>query len=145
VSSGSSRISTGEWTCEWGAWHWALRQNGQSWTCRRAPTIEGHYSNAGWLSSGMRLEYRPRTATSDPKNHPQVIEALLTELGHLGLGLLGAARERTRLRNRGEVAIGWRYLSFGHQGPLRGHWVFAALGKNLFDLGVRAGDDVYRH
>jgi hypothetical protein len=37
----------------------ALRQNGQSWTCRRAPTIEGHYSNAGWLSSGMRLEYRP--------------------------------------------------------------------------------------
>jgi hypothetical protein len=26
---------------------------------------------------------------------------------------------------------------------LRGHGVFAALGKNLFDLGVRAGDDVY--
>src|SRR5437867_5905287 len=28
-------------------------------------------------------------------------------------------------------------------GRLRGHGVFAALGKNLFDLGVRAGDDVY--
>jgi hypothetical protein len=36
----------------------ALRQNGHSWTCRRPPTIEGHYSNVGWLSSGMRLEYK---------------------------------------------------------------------------------------
>ena len=63
----------------------ALRQNGQSWTGRRAPTIEGHYSNAGWLSSGMRLKYRPCTATSGPKNHPQVIEALLAELDQLGL------------------------------------------------------------
>jgi len=87
----------------------ALRQNGQSWTCRRAPAIEGHYSNAGWLSSGMRFEYRPFAAISDPKNHQQVIEVLLTELGQLGLGLLGAPRERTRLRNRGEVAIGWRW------------------------------------
>jgi hypothetical protein len=26
---------------------------------------------------------------------------------------------------------------------LRRHGVFAALGKNLFDLGMRAGDDVY--
>src|SRR3954469_23929983 len=26
---------------------------------------------------------------------------------------------------------------------LRGHGALAALGKNLFDLGVRAGDDVY--
>jgi len=29
----------------------------------------------------MRWEYRPFTATSDPKNHPQVIEVLLAELG----------------------------------------------------------------
>jgi hypothetical protein len=66
----------------------------------------------------------------------------VTELGHLGLGLFGAPRERTRLCNRGEVAIGVHRLSFGHQGRLRGHGVFAALGKNLFDLGVRAGNDV---
>jgi hypothetical protein len=106
----------------------------------------GHYSNAGWLSSGMRFEYRPCTATSGPKNHPQIIEVLLTELGQLGFGLVGAPRERTRLRNRGEVAIGWRRcLGFWRQGRLRGHGVFAAIGKNLFDLGVRAGDDVYRH
>jgi hypothetical protein len=91
----------------------------------------------------MRFEYRPFTATSDLKNHSQVIEVLLAELGQLGLGLLGAARERTHLRNRGEVAIGWRCLGFGRQERLRGHGVFAALGKNLFDLGVRAGDDVY--
>ena len=68
---------------------------------------------------------------------------LLTELSQLGLGLLGAPRERTRLRHRGEVAIGWRCLGFGRQGRLRGHGVFVALGKNLFDLGVRAGNDVY--
>ena len=103
----------------------------------------GHYSNAGWLSSGMRSEYRPCTATSGPKNRPQIIKVLLTELGQLGLGLLGAPRERTRLRNRGEVATGLRCLGFGRPGSLRGHGVFAALGKNLFDLGVRAGDDMY--
>ena len=91
----------------------------------------------------MRLKYRPFTATSDPKNPPQVIEVLLTELGQLGLGLLGARRERTRLRHRGEVATGWHCLGFGRQGHLRGHGVFAALGKNLFDLGVRAGNNVY--
>jgi len=28
-------------------------------------------------------------------------------------------------------------------GTLRGDGVFAALGKNLFDLSVRAGNDVY--
>ena len=122
---------------------WARRHNGQSWTCRRAPTIEGHYSNAGWLSSGMRFEYRPCTATSDPKNHPQVIEVLLTEFGQLGLGLLGAPRERTRLRHRGEVATGLRCLGLGRHGSLRRNGVFAALGKNPFDLGVRAGNDVY--
>ena len=85
----------------------------------------------------------PFTATSDPKNHPQVIEVLLTELGQLGLGLLGAPRRRTRLRHRGEVATGWRCLGCGRHGSLRGNGVFAALGKNLFDLGVRAGTDVY--
>ena len=83
------------------------------------------------------------TATSDPKNHPQVIEVLLTELGQVDLGLRGAPRERTRLRHRAEVAIGWRCLGVGRQGRLRGHGVFAALGQNLFDLGVRAGNDVY--
>ena len=67
----------------------------------------------------------------------------MAELGQLALGLLGAPRERARLRHRGEVAIGVRCLGFGRQGRLRGHGVFAALGKNLFDLGVRAGDDVY--
>ena len=91
----------------------------------------------------MRFEYRPCTATSDPKNHPQVIEVLLTEFGQIGLGLLGAPRERTRLRHGGEVTIDWRCLGFGPRGLLRCHGVFAALGKNLFDLGVRAGDDVY--
>jgi hypothetical protein len=40
----------------------------------------------------MRFEYRPFTATSDPTNHPQVIEVLLTELGQLDLGLLVSAR-----------------------------------------------------
>jgi len=64
------------------------------------------------------------------------------ELGQLGLSLLGAPRERARLRHQGEVATGVRCLGFGRQGHLRGHGVFAALGKNLFDLGVRAGDDV---
>jgi hypothetical protein len=58
VSSGSSRISRGDGHVS-GTRVSALRQNGQSWTCRRAPAIEGHYSNAGWLSSGMRLKYRP--------------------------------------------------------------------------------------
>ncbi len=91
----------------------------------------------------MTLEYRPVRATSGPKNHPQVIEVLLTELGQLGVGLPGAARERTRLRHRGEVAIGLRCLGFGRQGSLRSNGVFAALGKNLFDLGVRPGNDVY--
>jgi len=103
--------------------------------------IEGHYSNAGWLSSGMRLEYRPFTATSDPKNPPQVIEVLVAELGQLGLGVLGA--RRARLRHRGEVATDLRCLGFSRDGSLRGDGVFAALGKNLFDLGVGAGDDVY--
>ena len=91
----------------------------------------------------MRLEYRPFTATAGPNNHPQVIEVRLTELGQLGLGWLGAPREGTRLRHRGEVAIGWRCQGFGRQGRLRRHGVLAALGKNLFDLGVRAGNDVY--
>ena len=90
----------------------------------------------------MRLEYRPFTATTGPKNHRQGIEVLVGELGQLGL-VLGAPRERTRLRHRGAVAIGWRCLGFGRQGRLRSHGVFAALGKNLFDLGVRARDDVY--
>ena len=91
----------------------------------------------------MRFEYRPCTATSDPKNHPQVIEVLLAELAELGLGLRGAPRERARLRHRGEVATGLRCLGFGRRGSLRNNGVFAALGKNLFDLGVRAGNDVY--
>ena len=34
-----------------------------------------------------------------------------------------------------------RCLSFGRDGSLRGTEVFAALGKNLFDLGVRAGTE----
>jgi len=38
-----------------------------------------------WLSSEMRLKYRPFTATSDPKNPQQVIEVLLAERGQLGL------------------------------------------------------------
>jgi len=61
---------------------------------------------------------------------------------HVRLALRGALRERGCLRHRGEVAIGVRRLGFGHQGRLRGHGVFAALEKNLFDLGVRAGNDV---
>ena len=81
----------------------------------------------------MRFEYRPFTATSDPKNHPQVIEVLLAELGQLGLGLLGAA---ARLRNRGEVATGLRCLGFGRPGSLRDSEVCVAFGKNVFDLGV---------
>jgi len=93
VSSGSSPISRGDGHVT-GTGVTALRQNRQSWTCRRAPAIEGHYSNAGWLSSGMRLKYRPCTATSGPKNHPQVIEALLAELGQLGLGLARHASAR---------------------------------------------------
>ncbi len=71
----------------------------------------------------MSLEYRPCTAPSDPKNHPQVIVALVAALG--------------------QVATGVRGLGFGRHGSLCGNGVFAALGKNLFDLGVRAGDDVY--
>ena len=68
---------------------------------------------------------------------------LLTEFGQLGLGLLGAPRERARLRHRGEVATGLRGLGFGRHGSLRSNGVFAALGKNLFDLSMRAGDDLY--
>jgi hypothetical protein len=67
VSSGSASMSTGDEHVS-GYTAYALRHNGQSWTGRRAPTIAGHYSNAGWLSSGMRFEYRPVTAPSDPKN-----------------------------------------------------------------------------
>ena len=66
----------------------------------------------------------------------------MAELGQLGLGLRGA-RASARLRHRGEVATGVRCLGFGRHGSLRGHGVFAALGKNLFDLGVRAGNDVH--
>src|SRR2546425_6615050 len=94
----------------------ALRQNGQSWTCRRAPIIEGHYSNAGWLSSGLRVEYRPVTATSDPKNPPQVIDVLGAELGQLGLGLLGARRERAPSPSRRGRDHGVRCLGFGRHG-----------------------------
>ncbi len=54
-----------------------------------------------------------------------------------------ARRASVHLRNRGQVAIGLRCLGFGRQESLRRNEVCAALGKNLFDLGVRAGDDVY--
>jgi hypothetical protein len=47
------------------------------------------------------------------------------------------------LRHRGEVATGVRRLVFGRHGRLRGDGVIAASGQQLFDLGVRAGDDVY--
>jgi hypothetical protein len=59
--------------------------------------------------------------------------------------LLGAPRERARLRHRGEVATGLRCLGFARHASLRNNnnGVFAALGKNLFDFGVRAGNDVY--
>ena len=70
-------------------------------------------------------------------------DAFVAELGQLDPALLGAPRERARLRHRGEVAIGLRRPGFGHQGRLGGHGVFAALGKNLFDLGVRAGNHVH--
>ena len=40
VSSGPSRISTGDGHAS-GCAAWALRHNGQSWTCRRAPTHRG--------------------------------------------------------------------------------------------------------
>jgi hypothetical protein len=76
----------------------------------------------------------------------QAIEVLVAELGQLGLeglGLLGAPRERARLRYRGKVSTGLRCPGFGRHGSLRSDGVFAALGKNLFDLGVRAGNDVY--
>ena len=67
--------------------------------------------------------------------------ALNVSRSSLTAGLLGAPR--TRLRNRGEVATGVRYLGFGRHGSLWGNGVFAALGKNLFDLGVRAGNNVH--
>jgi hypothetical protein len=54
---------------------------------------------------------------------------------------------------RGFAARGFELVSTGGtaralaaplaERSLRRHGVFAALGKNLFDLGVRAGDDVY--
>ena len=66
----------------------------------------------------------------------------MAELGQLGLGVRGARRERARLRHRGEVATGVRCLALAPIG-LRGHGVLAALGKNLFDLGVRAGNHVH--
>ena len=44
---------------------------------------------------------------------------------------------------RGEVATGLRCLGFGRYGRSRGNGVFAALGKHPFDLGVRAGNNVY--
>jgi hypothetical protein len=43
--------------------------------------VEGHYSNAGWLSSGMRVEYRPFYGNFRSKPPPQVIELLVAELG----------------------------------------------------------------
>ena len=88
-----------------------------------------------------RFEYRPFYGNFGSENPRQVIEVLVAELGQLGLGLRGAPRERTRLRNRGESRpVGAAWASAARR--LRGHGVFAALGKNLFDLGVRAGNDV---
>jgi hypothetical protein len=71
---------------------------------------------------------------------PQVIEVLVAELGQLGLGVVRGAS--ARLRHRGEVATGVHCLALAY-GRLRGHGVLAALGKNLFDLGVRAGNHVH--
>ena len=64
----------------------------------------------------------------------------MPELGALSPGVLGAPRASVI---RGEVATGLRCLGFGRYGRLRGNGVFAALGKNPFDLGVRAGINVY--
>ena len=47
-----------------------------------------------------------------------------------------------RCRSHQPGAIRWRFLGLGRHGSLRGDGVFAALGKNPFDLGVGAGNDV---
>ena len=56
--------------------------------------------------------------------------------------LVSAPRERAPPQSR-TGRIGLRCLDFGRDERLRGNGVCVALGKNLFDLGVRAGNDVY--
>ena len=80
--------------------------------------------------------------SSETLSTGRCVSLRLVELGSLDPGVLSAPRERA-LRNRGQVAIGLRCVGLSRHGSLRGDGVFAALGKNLFDLGVRAGDDVY--
>jgi hypothetical protein len=64
------------------------------------------------------LSIDPVRQLQGPKNHAQVIEALLAELGQLGLGLLGAPRERTRRCHRGESR------------PVGAVWALAAMGAS---------------
>jgi hypothetical protein len=70
-----------------------------------------------------------------------LLDALLAELGRLDATLVWRAARASAIE--ATVAIRLRFLGLGRHGSLRGDGVFPALGKNLFDLGVRAGNDMY--
>ena len=67
----------------------------------------------------------------------------MAELGELAEACLARRAPAPASVIRGQFATGLRCLDFGRHGRLRSNGVFAALGKNPFDLGVRAGNHVY--
>ena len=72
------------------------------------------------------------------------VQIVLGDVTQRGPGLLvGRARARARPASKARSRSISRGVGFSRHGSLRGDRVFAALGKNLFDLGVGAGNDVY--
>jgi hypothetical protein len=86
------------------------------------------------------LAYTPLSSTCPPiVGADGLCRAPDVRLGHRKNTSVASGATRTK-RTAQRAPMEFRLR--GH-GGLRGHGVFAALGKNLFDLGVRAGDDVY--
>ncbi|MBI3262566.1 MAG: hypothetical protein HYZ58_05385, partial [Acidobacteria bacterium] len=71
------------------------------------------------------------------------VQIVLGDVTQRDSGLLVGRASARALRKRGEVASGVCCVGFGRHGSLRRDGVFAALGKNLFDFGMRARDDVH--
>ena len=74
------------------------------------------------------------------------VDLVLGQLRQRRRGLLGAARERARFADRGEVAIGRGRGLRAMRDRRRGYDAFASFGlrQDLFDFGVRARDHVHR-